>query len=91
MALQAIDFPNDFPRVETGAVQFGTDWPGLFVRGDQACHLATCIEELKPLIKSVLEKHPEILDDDHSWDHLDMALGTLSYICDIINEEVRVQ
>lgn len=22
------------PRVETGAVQFGDDWPGLFIRGD---------------------------------------------------------
>ena len=23
-------------RIETGPVQFGSDWPGLFVRGDDA-------------------------------------------------------
>lgn len=27
-------------RVETGAVQFGDDWPGLFVRGDDCFALA---------------------------------------------------
>lgn len=24
------------PRVETGPVQFGDDWPGVFIRGDDA-------------------------------------------------------
>lgn len=24
------------PRVETGPVQFGDDWPGVFIRGDNA-------------------------------------------------------
>lgn len=28
--------PEADPRVETGTVQFGEDWPGLFIRGD-AC------------------------------------------------------
>ena len=27
-------------RVETGPVQFGGDWPGIFIRGDNAAHLA---------------------------------------------------
>ena len=27
-------------RVETGAIQFGEDWPGLFVRGDDAAYFA---------------------------------------------------
>ena len=26
-------------RVETGAVQFGNDWPGLFIRGDDCLQL----------------------------------------------------
>jgi hypothetical protein len=28
--------PIGIPRVETGPVQFGNDWPGLFIRGDDA-------------------------------------------------------
>lgn len=36
------------PRVETGAIQIGDDWPGLFVRGDDcfgyALHLEQVIE-----------------------------------------------
>jgi len=27
-------------RVETGPVQFGDDYPGIFIRGDQAFHFA---------------------------------------------------
>jgi hypothetical protein len=28
--------PQQEPRIETGAIQFGDDWPGLFIRGDEA-------------------------------------------------------
>lgn len=28
------------PRVETGKVQIGEDWPGVFIRGDNAMHYA---------------------------------------------------
>jgi hypothetical protein len=28
--------PEQAERVETGAVQFGNDWPGVFIRGDNA-------------------------------------------------------
>ena len=28
-------FPDITERIETGAVQFGDDWPGLFIRGDE--------------------------------------------------------
>ena len=27
-------------RPETGAMQFGDDWPGVFIRGDDAMHYA---------------------------------------------------
>jgi len=30
-------------RIETGAVQFNDDWPGLFIRGDEALYLAGLI------------------------------------------------
>ena len=36
------------PRVETGAIQIGDDWPGLFIRGDcafgYALHLRNFVE-----------------------------------------------
>lgn len=32
--------PQQEKRVETGPVQFGDDWPGLFVRGDNALYYA---------------------------------------------------
>ncbi len=32
--------PQATPRVETGPVQFGDDWPGIFIRGDNAFHYA---------------------------------------------------
>jgi len=38
-------------RIETGAVQFGDDFPGTFIRGDNAMHykmlLSTLVESLK--------------------------------------------
>lgn len=34
------------PRIEDGPVQFGDDWPGLFLRGDTAMCYASYLEEL---------------------------------------------
>ncbi len=34
-------------RVPSGAVQFGSDWPGLFLRGDHALKVAVCVRELQ--------------------------------------------
>lgn len=50
--VRKIPFPNsggpnptaDNPRVETGAVQFGEDWPGHFIRGDDAFNLCLQID-----------------------------------------------
>lgn len=33
--------PHDGPRVESGPIQFGDDWPGIFLRGDNAMAYAT--------------------------------------------------
>lgn len=37
-------FPEQENRVETGAVRFGDDWPGVFVRGDNAMAYALNLE-----------------------------------------------
>ena len=46
MPIQKIDY-NQENRVETGAVQFGDDWTGLFIRGDD------CV-----LLQEILTKVP---------------------------------
>lgn len=59
MAVRKINFPNnggksqpcDVPRVETGAVQFGDDWPGYFIRGDNAMYISMQIEILNNHLK----------------------------------------
>lgn len=33
-------------RVETGPTQFGNDWPGLFIRGDDALALAMYLRDV---------------------------------------------
>ena len=38
-------FPDPGERVETGPVQFGDDWPGVFIRGDNAMALALYLEQ----------------------------------------------
>ncbi len=32
-------------RVETGPIQFGEDWPGVFIRGDNAAYYALALGE----------------------------------------------
>jgi hypothetical protein len=43
------ELPDQRPRVETGPVKFGDDWPGLFIRGDQ------CIE-LREVLQGALDQ-----------------------------------
>lgn len=38
--------PNDLRRVETGTVQFGDDWPGVFIRGDNAAYYSMALDSL---------------------------------------------
>jgi hypothetical protein len=37
--------PAHEPRVESGVLQFGDDWPGVFVRGDDALVFAAALRE----------------------------------------------
>jgi hypothetical protein len=48
--VQQLPAPLGLPRVETGAVQFGDDWPGLFLRGDSAHSLMLWIRRLAVLL-----------------------------------------
>jgi len=37
-------FPAEATRVESGPIQFGDDWPGVFIRGDNALFFASYID-----------------------------------------------
>lgn len=47
--------PGQDNRVETGTVQFGDDWPGVFIRGDNAGAMAMT---LKSYLDSQKDVHP---------------------------------
>jgi hypothetical protein len=34
------------PRAETGVMQFEDDWPGVFIRGDNAFYFAMCLRNV---------------------------------------------
>ena len=49
--------PEPFPghaanRIETGALAINDDWPGVFIRGDNAMHYAVCLKRLLSKIES---------------------------------------
>lgn len=44
--IQTLPAPEGISRVETGALQFGDDWPGVFIRGDNACMLASSLASI---------------------------------------------
>ena len=49
--------PAQGKRVETGPVQFGDDWPGVFIRGDDALAFSAYLEHLLIMVR---EGNPEI-------------------------------
>lgn len=55
MEIRMLPAPEDGQRVESGPVQFGTDWPGTFIRGDHAAYYTMSIQR-------ILEKHGDSLD-----------------------------
>ncbi len=46
-----IPFPGGSGRTPTGAMQFENDWPGLFIRGDNAVPLANAIRRIEEKVK----------------------------------------
>ena len=47
-------------RPETGPMKFGNDWPGVFIRGDNALHFAMTL-------RSVVQKMSK---DEISWERV---------------------
>jgi uncharacterized protein (TIGR02996 family) len=75
--VQLLPAPVDLLRVETGAVQFGNDWPGLFLRGDNALDLGMWIRSLCEL----LAHHPDKTVADR--------LDRLKVYANLIEQKVR--
>jgi hypothetical protein len=48
-----IPLQDETSRIRTGAIQFNDDWPGLFIRGDEAFALML---ELKQMLKALEEE-----------------------------------
>ena len=74
-----IPFIGGSGRVPTGALQFQDDWPGLFVRGDEAISLKCNIRAMQER----LADHPDVV--------VGMALLKLGAIADIIERDVMVR
>jgi hypothetical protein len=46
-----IPIPGSSGQTPTGAMQFQDDWPGLFIRGDDAISLLGELRRLEPLLR----------------------------------------
>ena len=74
-----IPIPGGSGAIRTGAIQFQDDWPGLFVRGDDAIALARSIRYLQQHLASDA-------DADAAG-----ALHRLAKIADIVEQQVQVR
>jgi hypothetical protein len=74
-----IPFPGNSGQTPTGALQFQDDWPGLFIRGDDAIMLLATIEQLAERI------------GDHPDPIVASALSRLQRIAEIIDQDVIVR
>jgi hypothetical protein len=74
-----IPVPGSSGQTPTGAIQFQDDWPGLFIRGDDAIILMSAIEQLRER----LADHPDVI--------VASALNRLSRYADIIARDVVVR
>ena len=48
--MNALKLPAQPERVETGPIQFGDDWPGIFIRGDNALFFAIAADQAAKLL-----------------------------------------
>jgi hypothetical protein len=71
--------PTDIGRVETGALQFDDDWPGLFLRGDYALVLMARIR--------ILAERLGKQDDPGIWS----VMVSLKELADLIDRDVKVR
>jgi NAD(P)H-hydrate epimerase len=77
--VRVVPVPPDELRVETGAIRFGDDRPGLFVRGDNAISLSMWIRLLADRLSS--HPDPDVAD----------ALRQLAGYADLVDEDVIVR
>jgi hypothetical protein len=68
----------DARRVPSGPVQFGSDWPGLYLRGDHAIKVATSVRELQKELAATATAD--------GW-----ALKFLAELATLIEDNVAVQ
>ena len=73
-----IPLPGGSAYAVTGAVQFSDDWPGLFIRGDNAIVVAFAIRQLQARLSGT--------DDIY----IASALSKLEPIADLIERDVVV-
>ena len=73
-----IPLPGGSAHVPTGAVQFQGDWPGLFIRGDDAIFLRSAIRQLQERLGSTQDVA------------VSNALLKLRSIADVIEQQVMV-
>jgi hypothetical protein len=74
-----IPLPGSSGETPTGAMQFQRDWPGLFIRGDDAIFVAASIRELET----------QLADTENV--RIASALSRLSKIADIIERDVKAR
>jgi hypothetical protein len=77
--VRQIPMPGSSGETPTGAIQFQNDWPGLFIRGDQAISLLSNIRGLEQR----LADHPDPV--------VAAAMIKLRAIADIIERDVVVR
>lgn len=51
--IQMMPAPTDKSRVETGPIQFGDDWPGVFIRGDNAAYYGLTLSHVLPELTGI--------------------------------------
>jgi len=58
--------PAVHPRVESGVMQFGDDWPGIFIRGDEAMGRASLLRRISKSLPALegeaLKKFADFLE-----------------------------
>jgi hypothetical protein len=79
--IKQIPIPGGSGAIPTGAMQFQDDWPGLFIRGDDAVMLAFSINIVLERLKDAIEK------DAYVW----ASIHRLRHISEIVERDVRVK
>jgi hypothetical protein len=72
-----IPIPGGSGLIPTGAIQFQDDWPGLFLRGDDALSLVRSIHYLQ----KTFSDHPDV--------NVTNAIYLLSKVAKMIDEDVK--